>query len=139
MLGLLGVLLSAGCTEVHGHLIARGAAIGDWDFLPDDCKSGDHQEFYGVDLSSEHDLDRHVRVLVDPLLGDAVVVTLDGPPGARLDFLAHDCAELAVSLDRGGSDRDPDMSGELSLDCSRPDDDAHFRGWASFDNCHPYR
>lgn len=76
----VGILLClAACVEgddLGGRLAVRSDEYGSWTMSPTTCYSGEHQQFFGVDLTQDGDVARGVRIVLDPVDGYTLLVNV---------------------------------------------------------------
>ncbi|HEY8376757.1 MAG TPA: hypothetical protein VIK91_09725 [Nannocystis sp.] len=67
----LVLLCLAACAggDLEGRLSVRSDEYGSWTMSPTTCYSGEHQGFFGVDLTEDGDTSRGVRIVLDPIDG----------------------------------------------------------------------
>jgi hypothetical protein len=116
--GLLG-----GCaTSVHSDLTINGERFG-----PHDCRNGQEEEFFGVDLRDGSGTELRIAANVD----DTVSVIVFRP-GIKPESMLG-CS--VVHLDRGSNDKRGyyKISGNAQIDCKGSR--FHVKGRAEFDYC----
>lgn len=75
---LWAVFSFKGCSSTEGSVTARGEPFGALKFVPQQCRSGEHESFYGVFLLGEDETSGAIKAVVDPREGDFVDVELPG-------------------------------------------------------------
>ena len=122
-------------TDVKGQLESRGEPLGDWVMTPDECRSGQVQDFYGVDLHSSADTQLGVRIIRDPPRGDLVNVNIPGSDNRAVQFSADQCDRFDVAIERTSKSKNDIrlLDGHLQLDCKTTGGRIH--GDITFTNC----
>jgi len=113
---------------VEGALRAHGD-LGNWVFEPNDCVNGQTVGFYGIELRSEKDTNRRVRLLKDELNKPKIAILAEGAepvvigpsecPGMKLDIVRTNDVTNNVYL----------MEGNVALDCPR------LKGSVKYERC----
>lgn len=80
--------------DLGGRLSVRSDEYGSWIMSPTTCFSGEHQQFFGVDLTEDGDVDRGVRIVLDPVDGYTLLMNIPGRDLALV--LAEPAGECAV-------------------------------------------
>jgi hypothetical protein len=62
--------------DLGGRLSVRSDEYGSWNMSPTTCFSGEHQQFFGVDLSEDGDVGRGVRIVLDPVDGYSLLMNV---------------------------------------------------------------
>jgi hypothetical protein len=124
----IGSMVYAFTAGVEGKLQARGA-LGDWAFSPDDCANGQTVGFFGVELKSEKDPAKRIRLMKDELGRPKIAVLVDGAapvvigakecPGMTLHIVRTDDMTNGVYL----------MEGRVAMDCPA------LEGTVSYERC----
>jgi hypothetical protein len=124
----------------HGGTAAVGEAvlvIGDREYRPNRCRSGDLEYFFGVDLL-DADGAAAIRVVIDPLDGARLRVA-QGRGEARESFLLsrEDCRLLQVDVHHTGWHVNDvrDVAGSIDAEC-RAADGREVSVHVRFSHCH---
>lgn len=96
MLGTAPIFFLAS-SDIEGSLRTSGR-LGDATFVPDHCESGQAFGFFGVELSSEAQPGRRIRLLRDALKGSMVTVEVTGASQPLAVFGAADCRRIDVNV-----------------------------------------
>jgi hypothetical protein len=136
-LGLLGPLVALGlmlsskdCSRTEGELVASGPPLGDFRFVPAQCRSGERMSFFGVVLVGKGPADGGILVGEDAVKGHFVKIEIPGsckPPGYEIcteRFVEpRDCGVFeAVARKTGVELNDRAVfEGRLKLDCRFPE------------------
>ncbi|MGA7615215.1 MAG: hypothetical protein WBX15_08535 [Thermoanaerobaculia bacterium] len=146
LLAVTLALLGGGCRtggltavmhpEVSGTATLHGKALGDREFAPVSCRSGEYEFFYGADFG---DADGTIaRFILDPS-GAARLRLFDAgrPEEPGVVFTASDCSELAVSLGRTGWEVNEihDLHADVAFTC-RSGSGETASGHLSAQHCH---
>jgi len=67
-----------GCSSTEGSVSAQGEPLGAMNFVPQQCRSGEHESFYGVFLLGEDETSGAIKAVVDARDGDFLDVELPG-------------------------------------------------------------
>jgi len=118
--------------KVEGTFSADGGTLGTWTFQPDLCVSGERQGYFGVLLTKKGDSTHFVKVAQDPTTGKAVLTVRI--PGTDKTQILRSCKLLTSSVTRTNTrvNRIWSVQGTVQVDCPT----AHFKGKATFANCH---
>ena len=81
-----------GCSSTEGTLHASGDPLGDFEFTPTQCKSGEHESFYGVFLLGDDGAAGGVKIIKDPREGDFIQVEIPG----SCDSDGNNCKLVAI-------------------------------------------
>jgi hypothetical protein len=123
--------LVAASTEVSGTLTSRGS-LGAWTYTPDDCSSGERSGFSGVELTSEAEPGRVLRLVRDPVRGNLLIVETRGAslPDAVVD--PKGCTRFDLDVDRTSTSINDIVvvEGHATFDC------AEVTGKVTFAGCH---
>jgi hypothetical protein len=95
--GLITLVVHAFTAGVEGSITAKGA-LGDFTFQPDDCASGQTMGFFGVELTSEHDTKRRIRLMNDELGQPKIAVLVDDQKPKVL--AANQCPGMKLAIVR---------------------------------------
>jgi hypothetical protein len=120
-LSLLGCLSACVPDEkLSGTLTVDHAIYGSWTMSPTVCVSGQHEQFFGVDLTEDGDVGSGVRILDDPIEGYSLGMNIPGEDKALvLRAPAKECAVFDIHLERGNT-RINDiwtMQGHANIEC----------------------
>lgn len=89
---------------LDGRLSVRSDEYGAWSMSPTTCFSGQHQLFFGADLTEGDDVASGVRLVSDPVDGYALTMNI---PGRDLAIVlrepAADCELFDLHVERGNS------------------------------------
>ena len=134
--------LALGCTSVEGSFAASGEPLGDWEFIPERCASGERSGFFGVALRSGEHEDQQVRLFREPAGADRVQIVIPGTCDATTCEAIElgpesGCELFDTRIERSNSSTNGiwHMHGHLALDCDFATGGS-FRGEAEFSNCH---
>lgn len=138
-LGFFFILLLSGCvsTKLTGQLNMDGRVLGNSEFSPNKCYSGDRYYFYGVDLVNQPK-DTILRVVVDPVGGTVLKVTREANGAAQQVLFERDsCHVIDGQIEKTGwrVNHVEDFSGTLKLDCTTNEGE-HIQGNLQFEHCH---
>jgi len=81
------------CSSTEGKLVASGEALGDFTLTPTQCRSGEHEQFFGVYLLPEANNKGGVKIVKDPTSGYRV--TIEKPGSCKEDV----CEVVEVTAD----------------------------------------
>lgn len=96
-IGLFVIIFSFdGCSSTEGSLEASGKPVGDFVFTPTQCRSGEHESFYGVFLLGDDGAAGGVKIVVDPRDGELVQIEV---PGSCSGPDNEDCTVVTVEPD----------------------------------------
>jgi hypothetical protein len=120
--------------KFEGSLHARGGELGNWDFEPEICYSGEPEGFFGVDLS-DFDGYYYVRFVDDVIDGATLVPFLPGS-NTRRSYLPEECDVFSVDIERTNIyiDDIQVLNGDMEVDCNT--EAGHFYGAVHFEGCH---
>ena len=113
----------AACTSVNPDL-----TINDQRFGPDQCRNGQTEEFFGVDLRDTRGLVLRLATLPDQTVS-VIVIPNDGSRPVSMTNCATVSLRKSDHDDRGYYDVD----GEAEIDCESPE--FTVRGTTRFENC----
>ena len=126
--GLFMVIFNSdGCSSTEGSLQAAGEPLGDFTFTPAQCKSGEHESFFGVFLLGDNSDAGGVKIVVDPRNGKFVQVEVPGScRGDECTVVTLEpekCSTFDVDIDRTNTyvNEIRLLDGHLNLDCKFPD------------------
>ncbi len=132
-----------GCSSVNGSLVAKGEPLGNFTFVPKQCRSGQRMNFFGSVLLGEGQQDGAVVAIIDPVKGKIIKVEIPGscePP----DY--EKCKEVIIDSKYCSRydvivDKIPVMinnivltGGRLNLDCVFPGGGTA-KGEIAFERC----
>lgn len=131
-------------TGVTGNVRSAGGELGTWDIALDDCQSGEHDGFYGVDLYAPGSNKMRVRYVHDEAVGEVVKVAIPAKQGSALVFdrdakcavLEGNVQKQDVWTGRTKSTRIRHVQGHVKFDCTHTGGAGHVTGEATFTNCH---
>jgi len=112
-------------TQVNGTISGQGGKLGTWTMRPDECESGERDQFRGVSL---YETENAVRVTyIDPI---------GGTPSLAINTERASCKLLEGKIERknGMSNHIWNISGYVRFDCTW--NGGHVTGDVVFDNCH---
>jgi hypothetical protein len=114
--GSVGLFFLMAKPDVAGQLQAR-QPVGSWQFMPDDCISGQREGFGGVTLTSSQTPERSVRLINDPVKGPVLVVVEQGSKNRA--FEADACKVLMIHVERSNTQINNvwAMQGTSTLEC----------------------
>ncbi|NOZ10954.1 MAG: hypothetical protein GXP09_07955 [Gammaproteobacteria bacterium] len=84
-------------SDIEGSLRTSGH-LGDTAFVPVSCESGQALGFFGVELSSESQPGRRIRLLRDAIKGSIVTVEVAGASQPLAVFSSADCRLIDVNV-----------------------------------------
>jgi hypothetical protein len=140
-----GAVLMAGkgCSSVEGTLVSRGGEMGDFTFVPKQCRSGQRMSFFGSVLLGEGRQDGAVVAILDPVKGKIVKVEVPGscepPDYEKCKEVVIDpkhCSVYDMKLERTSImvNEIVLIKGSLDLDCTFPGGGTA-KGSMTFDRC----
>jgi hypothetical protein len=101
------VLALSACSsedDLTGRLSVRTEEYGSWTMSPTTCISGEHQLFFGVDLTEDGDVASGMRIVLDPEMGYSVAMNVPGHDlSIKLEEPATDCEIFDVLVQRGNT------------------------------------
>lgn len=113
----------AACTSVNSDLTINGLRFG-----PDECRNGQTEEFFGVDLRDSRGLVLRLASQVDQTVS-VIVIPNDG----RRPVAMTNCATLSLRKSSHDDRGYYDIDGEANIDCEGPD--FTVKGTTRFENC----
>ncbi len=118
-------------SEASGTLTARGEA-GEWQFVPDDCRSGQLSGFQGVELTSDKDRSRVIRVVKDAVRGNLLITEAQGAPQPSVLADSASCTRFEFRFRRTSTTINDVVvvEGDAQLDCP------NVSGNLKFEGCH---
>ncbi|MBN1531492.1 MAG: zinc-ribbon domain-containing protein [Spirochaetes bacterium] len=144
---LLGVamymVVGKGCSSVSGNLVSTGRPLGDFTFTPEQCRSGQRMQFFGVGILGKGQNDGAVLPMIDAARGKLVKIEIPGtcrPPDfeecTEVIVEPKQCSRFAVSIRRTGTEVNDIrlMEGSVELDCSFPEGGT-LKGRMEFSRC----
>lgn len=79
MVGVAGFFfLGKGCSSVEGNLVSKGEPAGNFVFIPDACRSGQHMQFFGAVILGKGQTDGAVVLIEDPVKGKVIKIEVPG-------------------------------------------------------------
>jgi len=143
-IGVVGFMLTSGsCSSVEGKLVSTGQPMGNFTFVPAQCRSGERVNEYGAILVGEGPQDGGIMVIRDAKDGDIVKVEVPGsckPPDhevcTEVTIDPKDCKVFKVSIRRTNTTVNDIrlMDGSLELDC-KLDQGGTVKAKLDFENC----
>jgi len=118
-----------GCSSVFGAFTATGEPLGNFTFVPKQCRSGQHMSFFGSVLLGEGPQDGAVVAIIDPVKGKIVKVEVPGscepPDYEKCKEVIIDpkyCSRYDVSIDKTGVmvNNIVMINGRVNVDCVFP-------------------
>jgi hypothetical protein len=108
---------------LSGEVTVRSTAYGEWSMAPDACFSGEHQLFFGVDLSQDDDVADAARIVLDPLDGFKLALNVPGEGVAIVLGEGDGCERFDVQVVRGNTRINEIwvVSGHARVTCRLPD------------------
>lgn len=95
-IGLFVIIFSFdGCSSTEGTFHASGDPLGDFEFTPTQCKSGEHQSFFGVVLLGEDTSAGGLKLVKDPRDGDFIQIEVPG----SCDVGGDNCKVVTIDPD----------------------------------------
>jgi len=132
-----------GCSKVEGNLVATGEPMGNFTFVPKQCRSGQHMNFFGAIILGAGPQDGAVVPFIDPAKGKQVKVEVPGscePPDyekcKEVIIEPKYCSQYDVVVDKIPVMINDIvmMKGHLNLDCTFPGGGTA-KGTIIFDRC----
>ncbi len=110
-------LLGTGCSKASGSIHVSSKEHGDFTISPDQCGSGEHENFYGVDLQ-EGDGDKIIRIIKDPNGGYTLKTNIPGSETA-ITVYGEVCSTFDISLAKQSSTVNDirGIEGHAKIDC----------------------
>ena len=105
---------------VSGRLVATGPTLhGDWVLDPGTCMSGQHVQFYGVDIVDKTDPIKILRLVEDPVQGRIVKMNIPGTDRAWFIDKAS-CKEWDWTFEPANTTYNDIelLDGHIALDCT---------------------
>jgi hypothetical protein len=133
-----------GCSSVEGTFVSKGKPAGDFNFVPNQCRSGQLMQFFGAVILGKGQQDGAVVAIIDPVKGKMVKVEVPGscqpPDYEKCTEIILDpkyCSTYSVNVNRGNMEINDifTINGNLSLDCSFPEGGS-IKAKMKFSNCH---
>ena len=120
--------------HINGTITSQGGELGTWSIQPDNCESGEVDQFRGVKLFAGSG-NTHGTVFLSPVGGEQKITINLGNGKARV-FDQDDCKVLDGDIHRENSrvNRIYNISGRVRFDCAFKDE--HVTGDVTFENCH---
>ncbi len=128
---LLVLLVSIGCgPRVTGFIDIENPDGEIRKFIPEECRSGQHEGFNGVDIWSDKDGSVRIRAILDPVNGAIVIIKSPRTMEPNMKFTPPDCEKLDLSVIFTGthSDNIPGKHGTLSMKCKKVTAEMNFGG-----------
>ena len=98
----LGGLSACGSgDDLGGKLSVESDEYGAWSMSPTTCVSGEHRQFFGVDLTERGDVGSGVRIVDDPVDGYSLAMNIPDHDLALVITAASECEVFDVFLERG--------------------------------------
>lgn len=73
-----GLFMTKGCSSVSGDVVSKGEPLGNFTFVPKQCRSGQRMSFFGSVLLGEGPQDGAVVAIMDPVKGKILKVEVPG-------------------------------------------------------------
>jgi hypothetical protein len=128
LVAVLGVVpfffIFQGCSSTEGAFASTGQPLGDFVLSPKECKSGQHEGFYGVFLLPEKENQGGIKLVKDAVKNAWVIhVEIPGScsPGCKVVTLdATQCATYDIAVERTNTTVNDIrlLDGRLNLACS---------------------
>ena len=128
-------------TIIKGEIISKGKQLGEFNFNPNECFSGERMQFHGITLSVK---DGGVLTgIIDPIKGKVIKVRT--PKSCKSED--DDCNEFFISKNSCSIykiniqttnviiNKIRALDGKLELDCKFPEGGS-IKGKIEFENCH---
>jgi hypothetical protein len=137
------VFNSNGCSSTEGSFHATGAPLGDYVFTPAQCRSGEHESFFGVFLLGESESAGGLKIIVEPTGEKMVQAEVPGScKGANNDdcrvvnIERDSCETFDIGLQRTDTyvNEIRLLDGHLRLDC-RFEDGGSAKADVKFESC----
>jgi hypothetical protein len=128
-------LLATGCTaKLSGKADVKSKEHGDFSIKPDQCASGEHQDFFGVDLR-EGDDRKIVRIIKDPDTGYSVKINIPDSDKA-ITVNKSVCKTFKVSVKKQNSEINniSNVKGKAKIKCKV--EGITVKANVKFENCH---
>ncbi len=118
-------------SDIEGSLRTSGR-LGDVTFIPDHCESGQTLGFFGVELTSESQPGKRIRLLRDALKGSMVTVEAAGTSQPLAVLGAADCSQIDVNVRKTNTIVNSIyvVEGQASIECPE------LAGTIQFGGCH---
>jgi hypothetical protein len=135
--------LVKGCSSVSGTFIAKGEPLGNFTFVPKQCRSGQHMSFFGSVLLGEGPQDGALVAIIDPMKGKMVKVEVPGscePPDyekcKEVIIDPKHCSRYDVIVNKTGImvNNIVMIDGRVTIDCAFPGGGTA-KGDITFDHC----
>ncbi|WP_434418633.1 hypothetical protein [Nannocystis pusilla] len=87
--------------DLGGMLSVDSEEYGAWTMSPTTCVSGEHRQFFGVDLTERGDVGSGVRIVDDPVDGYSLAMNIPDHDLALLVTASSECEVFDIRLERG--------------------------------------
>ncbi len=123
------IFMVKGCSSVTGTFVAKGEPLGNFTFIPKQCRSGQRMSFFGSVLLGEGPQDGAVVAIMDPVKGKIVKVEVPGscePPDyekcKEVIIDSKYCSRYEVSVNKTGImvNNIVMIDGRVIVDCTFP-------------------
>lgn len=136
LVGLLlcGPLACGSGDDLGGELSVDSEEYGSWTMSPTTCFSGEHRQFFGVDLTQNGDNGSGVRIVDDPVDGYSLAMNIPGEDLALIVTAASECEVFDLHVERGNTRINNiwAIQGHATVECRAPGleivADLHFAG-----------
>jgi hypothetical protein len=124
------MLVGKGCSSAKGDFISTGKPVGDFTFVPKQCRSGQRMNFFGAAILGEGPHDGAVVVINDALKGKIVKVEVPKsckPPDheecKEVIIEKKACSKYQISIKRTSTVVNDIrlIDGNLELECNFPE------------------
>jgi hypothetical protein len=128
-----------GCSSTKGSFSASGQPLGTFNLVPKKCKSGQHEQFFGVWLIPEHDNTGEIKIVKNPVSGWYLQVELPGScQGSNCKMVNVDpkqCSTFDVAVEKTHTSVNDVtlLDGHLKLACKFENGSA--KADIKFDSC----
>lgn len=137
------IFMVKGCSSVTGNFIATGEPLGNFTFVPKQCRSGQHMSFFGSVLLGEGPQAGALVAIIDPVKGKMVKIEVPGscePPDyekcKEVIIDPKQCSRYDVIVNKTGImvNNIVMIDGRVNLDCVFPGGGTA-KGEITFERC----
>jgi hypothetical protein len=134
LMGVLGLGVIGCSNKISGSADVTTKEHGDFSIKPDECVSGERQEFFGADLR-QGDGRKIIRIISDPKAGYSVKVNI---PDTKKAVVVNDdvCSKFDVHVEKQNStiNNIKNVKGRAKLKCKV--EGSKVKADLKFENCH---
>lgn len=137
------LFMNKGCSRVTGTFVATGEPLGNFTFVPKQCRSGQHMNFFGSVLLGEGQQDGALVAVIDPVKGKTIKIEVPGscepPDYEKCKEVIIDpkyCSRYDVTVNKTGImvNNIIMVDGKVNVDCVFPGGGTA-RGNITFEKC----